>query len=71
MVERDIRRLIQDLGGRVTKLRCNKHWVGQAEFEGLVIPFTISASASDHRAFKNIEGDIKKSLRHAKERADV
>lgn len=71
MVERDIRRLIQDLGGRVTKLRCNKHWVGQAEFEGLVIPFTIAASASDHRAFKNIEGDIKKSLRRAKERVDV
>jgi hypothetical protein len=71
MVERDIRRLIQDLGGRVTKLRCNKHWVGQAEIDGLVIPFTISASASDYRAFKNIEGDIRKSLRIAKERANV
>jgi hypothetical protein len=71
MVERDIRCLIEDLGGKVTKLRCSKHWVGQAEFDGLVIPFTISASASDHRAFKNIEGDIRRSLRIAKERANV
>lgn len=71
MVERDIRRLIQDLGGKIVKLRCNKHWVGQAEFEGVVVPFTIAASASDHRVFKNIEGDIKKSLRRAKERVNV
>lgn len=71
MVERDIRRLVQDLGGRVTKMRCNKHWVGQAEFDGIVIPFTISASASDHRAFKNIESDLRRSLRMARERGNV
>ena len=66
----DVHKYIESLGGRIVELRRNKHWVGTAEFDGVIIPIVVPNSPSDGRSMLNNKSWLMKKVKAAKEKAN-
>lgn len=65
MTEREIRKFIEMLGGRVTSIKVGKHWKVQTVFQSTSLQLTFPLSESDWRALRNQESFIRRKLREA------
>jgi hypothetical protein len=61
--EKEVREYVAGLGGRIKKMRHNKHWVVTADFGGRDVWFTVPNTPSDRRSMQN---NSKWILRQAK-----
>jgi hypothetical protein len=60
--EREVRKFIEELGGVVISIVCNKHWKVRALFDNKQLTIVLSKSPSDHRALMNRKTEIRKRL---------
>jgi hypothetical protein len=60
--EREVRKFIEELGGVVISIFCNKHWKVRALFDNKQLTIVLSKSPSDYRALMNRKTEIRKRL---------
>ena len=61
--EREIRRFVEEMGGKVIRVAGTKHWKIDAEVDGVEISVVMSRSPSDQRAILNQRATFRRLLK--------
>jgi hypothetical protein len=61
--EREVRKFVEELGGTVVSITCNRHWKIRATFEDKQLTIVLSKTPSDHRTLLNKRSEIRNQLK--------
>jgi hypothetical protein len=61
--EREVRKFVEELGGTVLSITCNKHWKIRAAFKDKQLTIVLSKTPSDHRTWLNKKSEIRNQLK--------